>query len=534
MLCASILQRMDSKIGEDSGEQDDRRLSLSTNELISLSEEITKLLQTKEQNDQYEGVIADLEHQIDVLTNRFNTCKERNQGELEYLTLALENRSEELQQAQDSSENKETTLKQMKRTVQKQETEIDQKDSLIHRHEQEIAELKDELARQNKRLKTLRGEKEKHTKALIVEVEEKANRVVSFNNDVKIKTFEVEDPTEALEKELYRTQRENKKLKDQLAELAWQMKAKDIMISNGEDTMQALENQFTEIEDLQERIGELEGKLSSRDASPGDESPPAISDAEMGEMKMKIKQLELTLKNREETTRNTESKLNEELLELRRRAAEEEDRIQAREDIVLEVAPVEQPVNSREEEYLGMLIKLRDSFYHEFQLQPSPEFTNGKGRFETVFEDLQTVLGSIRLKVKTVLEESVKESTKEMERLNSLKKMNTSLKEEIQSKTENYSTTVSSLQIKNEALNKSITIKQQLNDELTEKITEAEENSTTMVDKVQDLMLKMMIRDSEVERLKGILENLKKSKKMKKLNKKDKKKSTSLSNLLRS
>jgi len=233
MLCASILQRMDSKIGEDSGEQDDRRLSLSTNELISLSEEITKLLQTKEQNDQYEGVIADLEHQIDVLTNRFNTCKERNQGELEYLTLALENRSEELQQAQDSSENKETTLKQMKRTVQKQETEIDQKDSLIHRHEQEIAELKDELARQNKRLKTLRGEKEKHTKALIVEVEEKANRVVSFNNDVKIKTFEVEDPTEALEKELYRTQRENKKLKDQLAELAWQMKAKDIMISNG-------------------------------------------------------------------------------------------------------------------------------------------------------------------------------------------------------------------------------------------------------------------------------------------------------------
>jgi len=254
----------------------------------------------------------------------------------------------------------------------------------------------------------------------------------------------------------------------------------------------------------------------------------------MGEMKMKIKQLELTLKNREETTRNTESKLNEELLELRRRAAEEEDRIQAREDIVLEVAPVEQPVNSREEEYLGMLIKLRDSFYHEFQLQPSPEFTNGKGRFETVFEDLQTVLGSIRLKVKTVLEESVKESTKEMERLNSLKKMNTSLKEEIQSKTENYSTTVSSLQIKNEALNKSITIKQQLNDELTEKITEAEENSTTMVDKVQDLMLKMMIRDSEVERLKGILENLKKSKKMKKLNKKDKKKSTSLSNLLRS
>ena len=490
MLCASILQRMDLKRGEDSGEQD-KRLSLSTNELISLSEEITKLLQTKEQNEQYNEVIADLEDQIEVLTNRLNTCKERNQGEIEYLTLTLENRSEELQQAQDLNENKEETLRQMKGTAQKQEIELDQKNSLIQRHEKEIAELKDEVARQNKQLKTLKGEKETFT------VDKITNRTVSFNDGANVKKFPTQDPIQVLEKELRKTQRENKKLKDQLAEVVWQMKAKDIMISNGEDTMQALENQFLVIDDLQQRIGELEDKLKSRDSSP-DGDTPAISDAEMSEMKMKIKQLEITLKNREEKTIEMESKLNEELLELRRRAAEEDERIQAKEEIIVETAPVvvEEPVNSREEEYLGMLIKLRDSFYHELQLKPTVEVTNGKGRFETVFEDLQTVLGSIRLKVKTVLEESVKESTKEMQRVNSLKLMNTTLKEEIQSKTENYSTTVSSLQIKNEALTKSITIQQQLNDELTEKVTEAENNSTNMVDKVCLLYTSPSPRDS--------------------------------------
>uniref|UniRef100_A0A7M5V5E3 Uncharacterized protein n=2 Tax=Clytia hemisphaerica TaxID=252671 RepID=A0A7M5V5E3_9CNID len=537
MLCASILQRVDDQTDHN------QRLSLSSTELMSLSEEISKLLQQKDENAQHEQLINDLENRVDLLNNKVNTSKERHQSELEYLNMALENRTDELQQVQEKHDEKEASLKQIKRQLQRQETEIDQKDTTIKHYEKEIVEFKEEVERLNRRLKTLKGEKEKHTKG--IEIEEKQNRIVKFNDDVAVKVFEVEDHTEALQKDMSRLQKENEKLKRKLDELKWQMKAKDIMISNGEDTMQALENQAEEIEMLQDRVEELEEKLRLQSSG---EQP--IDNPEVDILKMKVREVEMKLKQRDETIRSMKEnkKTEESAVFVEERIVEKvmasepkmiiEERVVEKVVVKTELLAPQEPIvvvepNPREEEYLKMLITLRDTFYSELQLKPQQHVQNGKGHFEVVFEDLQTVLGSIRQKVSKVLEESVVENNKEIQRVQSLKKQNTSLKEEIQTKTENYNNTVKSLEIKNEALSNSVSIQQQFNDELSEKCTVAEKERDDINDRMKELSLKMLVRDSEVDRLKNILDDLKKSKKLKKLMKKDKKKSNSLSNLLK-
>ena len=531
MLCASILQRIDAK--------NEQRLSLSSTELTSLSEEISKLLAHKEQNDQHNEIVTDLETQIEMLTNKLSKCKERNQSEMEYLTMTLENRSDELRHVQQQHDENELLLKQTKRDLQKHESQLEEKDSVIRRHEQEIGILKEEVDRLTKKVNTLKGDKEKHNTK--IEVEEKQNRIVKFNEDVAVKTFEVEDPTEALEKDMERMRKENDKLKRKLDEVKWQMKAKDIMISNGEDTMEALDNQAEEIETLQDRVEELEEKLRNQNSGEKVEKAsmenPKVEEAsldnpEVDILKMKLKEMEMKLRQRDDTIRiMNENKRND---EINNNNQQQKVKIETKEKIIekiivqkVETAP--EP-NSREDEYLQMLITLRDSFFTEMKLQPQVQ--NGKGHFETVLEDLQKVLGTIRQKVTTVIEESVKENYKEIQRVQSLKKQNTTLKEEIQSKTENYNKTVNSLEVKVNALNTSITIQQQLNDELKEKIGDIEKHRDRIRDESNDLKLKMLIRDSEVERLKGILEDVKKTKKSKKLTKKDKRKSNSLSNLL--
>ena len=525
MLCASILQRIDTK--------DDRRLSLSPTELTSLSEEISKLLKQKEENDQHNEMIADLETRIEMLTSKMTLCKERNQSEMEYLNLTLENRTDELKRVQQQHDAKDTSYKQMKKEIQKRENELEEKDSLIRRHEQDVVILKDEVDRLTKKVNTLKGEKEKHNKKIEIEIEEKQNRIVKFNDDVSVKTFEVEDPTEALEKEMERMRKENEKLKRKLDEVKWQMKAKDIMISNGEDTMEALDNQAEEIETLQDRVKELEEQVRQKDSGEAN----SVENSEVDVLRMKVKEMEMKLRQRDDTIQTMdENRRNEEINNNRTRSKIET----THETMVIEkiiMQPIEQPVlesapepKSREDEYLQMLITLRDSFFTEMQLKPRVQ--NGKGHFETVLEDLQTVLGTIRQKVSTVLEESVKENVKEVQRVQSLKKQNTTLKEEIQCKTENYNKTVNSLEIKVGALNSSFTVQQQVNEELSEKCTDAEKERDRARNATNDLKLKMMVRDAEVERLKGILDELKKTKKFKKMTKKDKRKSNSLSNLL--
>ena len=528
MLCASILQRIDMK--------DEQRLSLSSAELTSLSEEISKLLKQKEENDQQNEIVADLETRIEMLTNKLSMCKERNQSEMEYLTLTLENRTDELRHVQQQHDEKELLLKQTKRDLQEHESGMDDKNSIIRRHEEEIGILKEEVDRLTKKVNILKSDKEKHTQKIQVEFKEKQNRIVNFNEDVSVRKFEVEDRTEALEKDMERMRRENEKLKRKLDEVKWQMKAKDIMINNGEDTMQALENQAEEIETLQDRVEELEEKLRRRNSGEEEEEEKeeeSFENTEVDVLRMKLKEMEMKLRQRNDTIRiMNENKRNEEINN------NQKVRVQTNEKIIekILVQTVESVVqsapeaNSREDEYLQMLITLRDSFFTEMKLQPQVQ--NGKGHFETVLEDLQKVLGTIRQKVTNVLEESVKENYKEIQRVQSMKKQNTALKDEIQCKTENYSKTVNSLEVKVNALNTSITIQQQLNDELSEKCTDAENERDRVRNETNDLRLKMLIRDSEVERLKGILEDLKKTKKFKKLTKKDKRKSNSLSNLL--
>ena len=526
MLCASILQRIDTK--------NEQRLSLSSTELTSLSEEISKLLAHKEQNDQHNEIVNDLETRIEMLTNKLSKCKERNQSEMEYLTMTLENRSDELKHVQKQHDENELLLKQTKRDLQKHESQLDEKDSVIRRHEQQIGILKEEVDRLTKKVNTLKGDKEKHNKKIEIEYEEKQNRIVKFNEDVSVKTFEVEDPTEALEKDMERLRKENDKLKQKLDEVKWQMKAKDIMISNGEDTMEALDNQAEEIETLQDRVEELEGKLKRQNSGEElSEAPSSLDDPEIDILKMKVKEMEMKLRQRDDTIRiMNENKRNDQLNNNNNQKVKVETKEKIIEKIIVQTVEKAPEQNSREDEYLQMLITLRDSFYTEMKLQPQVQ--NGKGHFETVLEDLQKVLGTIRHKVTTVIEESVKENYKEVQRVQSLKKQNTTLKEEIQSKTENYSKTVNSLEIKVNALNTSIAIQQQLNDELNEKYTNIEKHRDRIRDESNDLKLKMMIRDSEIERLKGILESdlTKKTKKSKKLTKKDKRKSNSLSNLL--